>query len=699
MTQEQKQFLSEFMEMVNETAQNNNSTPETELTKSMIEFVVASGEALAPEICECQSNPATEKLTGRYKLNAFDYSESTGILDLFGTVYYEGQNPVLPVNTAQRMVNDLIKFFYVCLDGVEAKHTYRTSDPDVAEAMEMIRDEYGKKHIELIRVFVLSNGFATDSLELPDGEIELKYNPAQTLPVEYHFWDMNEVLKAEQSKQNNQEMLIELDKEYQTKLECIEVMDEVNNIKSYLTIMPALALAKIYHQYKVRLIDKNVRNFLGGKIKVNKEMADTIANTPELFFSYNNGISSTAATVSIIEDNGRKYITQIRNWHIVNGGQTTSTIYNAYRKGQTMIPNLAKAFVAVKLSVLPPFEEENKTTLVGSIAKYANSQTKIKDSDLSANAPYMLDLEKQSRKEWTPTTHTLWYFERLRGQFLTEKSEIGGTGTLKAKKFEDERPQGQRFNKTDVAKLEMAWSEKPFEACKGGEVCFDKFWKIVKDDNPVVDEQYFHNVIAKYIIYKKVDSLLKYSGNKGHAAIIANYTIALLALRSQGKLDLKYIWENQSVQPDLLDVIKTCIHDISDHIRLIGSDSSKNPQTESKKIDFWNNIQNKTLAITIPESVLVDTTETTIVTDEQRAIIQSAYNRGSAFWKNLSVWSKSAGRNQMSIMEKKKIDHIAAAIERGSDIKAKLAEDCERTLRLAIDAGFNKDAIYSTITL
>ena len=39
-------------------------------------------------------------------------------------------------------------------------------------------------------------------------------------------------------------------------------------------------------------------------------------------------------------------------------------------------------------------------------------------------------------------------------------------------------------------------------------------------------------------------------------------------------------------------------------------------------------------------------------------------------------------------MEKKKIDHIAVAIERGSEIKLKLAEDCERILRSAQDLGF-----------
>ena len=692
MTQDEKQFLSEFMEMVSEAAANNGTKPETELTNAIIEYVVDNGEALAPDICECQSNPVTEKFTGRYHLNAFDYSETTGILDLFGTIYYEGQSPTLPVSTAQKMINELSILFQVAIEGSEAKKVYREKDPDVADMLEMIREEYEQKHIELVRLFVLSNGFAAEPLDICDGNFTHKNNANYIIPVEYHFWDMGEVLKAERMRQNNQEILIDFPSEYQTRLECVETFDEVNNIKSYLTIMPAITLAQIYHTYKVRLIDKNVRNFLGGKIKVNSEMARTLSETPELFFSYNNGISSTAANVEIKEEGGRKYIIALRNWHIVNGGQTTSTIYNAWRQKQ-MQPNLfGKAFVAVKISEVP---ELGMPHLVGNIAKYANSQTKIKDSDLSANAPYMMQLETQSRKEWTAEAKpTLWYFERLRGQFLTDKSQVGGSGTLKVKKFEEERPQSQRFNKTDVAKLEMAWMDKPYEACKGGEVCFDKFWKIIKDDTPNVDEWYFHNIIAKFIIFKRVDSLLKAEGNKGHASTICAYTLALLSLRSGGKLDLDYIWRHQAVQDDLIPVIKECVRAVSDHIRLLGSDSAKNPQTESKKIDFWNNIQNKTLAITLPESVLIDETEITTITEEQKQTIARAIERGSEFWKNLSAWSKKEGRNRMSIMEKKKVDHIAASIDHNKDIKAKLAEDCERTLRLAKDSGFNPEQIY-----
>ena len=427
MTQEEKQFYSDFIEIVGEQATENQSNIETELTKSIIDYVVENGEALAPEICECQSNPANEKLTGRYKLNAFDYSETTGILDLFGTVYYEGKEPSLSQGAAERTVNELSCFLRLAIEGQESKRAYGESD--VRDVMDMIKEEYDAKHIELVRIFVLSNGFKAVELDdWEDGEFRKNQSANYTIPI----------------------------------VECIETFDERNGIKSYLTIMPAIVLAKIYSKYKVRLIDKNVRNFLGGKIKVNSEMAKTIAETPELFFSYNNGISSTAAEVIIQTDEaGRKYISTIRNWHIVNGGQTTSTIYNAYRK-KGLDENLQKSFVSVKVSEVPYAVEQNIKNLVGDIAKYANSQTKIKDSDLSANAPYMLDLQEQSRKEWATDANghpTLWYFERLRGQFLTDKGMAGGVGTQKVKRFEEERPQNQRFNKADVAKLEGSKSK------------------------------------------------------------------------------------------------------------------------------------------------------------------------------------------------------------------------------------------------
>lgn len=693
MTQEQRQFQSDFMEMVRASAETNGTTPEIELTLSFIDYIVDNGDALAPELCYCASSPETERVTGRYKLNAFDYSEESGILDIFGTIYYDGQAPTLPSSTAFKMVSELTMFFKNSCEGKVAKSYYRSTEPEVADVMDMIRDEVQKGNLTQLRLFVLSNGYAQEPLDITDVELDVL---GKKVTLEYNFWDMEEIRKIENIRQNIKEIKIDLEGDYQTRLECIQVHDDATEITSYLAILPALTLAKIYDRYKVRLIDKNVRNFLGGKVKVNKNMATTVLKQPNLFFNFNNGLSSTANDVYKKSEDGKTYITGFRNWSIVNGGQTTSTIYKMYKETKENWPLLQQAYVAVKISEIKQPIENNMPSLVPDIAKYANSQNAIKESDLSANAPYMLAMEAQSRKIMTPCAMpTYWYFERLRGQFLTDKALEGGVKTNKVKKFELVRPQSQRFNKADIAKIEMSWLLKPFIACKGAEVCFDKYWDYLQTGNmPLVDEKYFHNIVAKLIIYNYIQRHLKESGNKGYASILCNYSLALLSLRSQGKVDLEYIWNNQDLQPALKDVLQQFCKEISDYLTLIGTQGTKNPQTESKKVDFWNNIQNKTLSISVPESVLISNDEEFVISASQQAEIDESIAWGAEKWHNLAMWTKKDGKNLLSIMEKKKVDHMATTIERGETPKARLAEDCQRIKRLAEDNGFVEHYMY-----
>ena len=189
MTQEQKQFQAEFMEMVRETAEANGTSLETELTRAFIEYVVDNGEALAPELCYCISNQETERVTGRFKLNAFDYSEDTGILDLFGTICYDGQAPTLPTSTAQKAVNELTMFFKNSCEGKVAKSYYRQNEPDVADVMDMIHDEVRDNHLTQVRFFVLSNGYSQDVIEIADTDLDVA---GKKIFAEYQFWDMEE---------------------------------------------------------------------------------------------------------------------------------------------------------------------------------------------------------------------------------------------------------------------------------------------------------------------------------------------------------------------------------------------------------------------------------------------------------------------------------------------------------------------------
>ena len=45
-----------------------------------------------------------------------------------------------------------------------------------------------------------------------------------------------------------------------------------------------------------------------------------------MFFSYNNGISTTASEIDVKDIDGMLYITRLYDWQIVNGGQTTASI-------------------------------------------------------------------------------------------------------------------------------------------------------------------------------------------------------------------------------------------------------------------------------------------------------------------------------------------------------------------------------------
>ena len=90
--------------------------------------------------------------------------------------------------------------------------------------------------------------------------------------------------------------------------------------------MPGTLLAKIYGLYGSKVLESNVRSYLQNRTKVNKKIKLTIEDEPEMFFAYNNGLTVTASDIKI--DNNHR-ITSMRNFQIVNGGQTTASILSA----------------------------------------------------------------------------------------------------------------------------------------------------------------------------------------------------------------------------------------------------------------------------------------------------------------------------------------------------------------------------------
>ena len=77
----------------------------------------------------------------------------------------------------------------------------------------------------------------------------------------------------------------------------------------------------------------NVRVFLQQRGGVNKGIRNTINNEPYMFCAYNNGITVYAENIDIehVEGNMAK-LSAVKDFQIVNGGQTTASLYN-FEKG------------------------------------------------------------------------------------------------------------------------------------------------------------------------------------------------------------------------------------------------------------------------------------------------------------------------------------------------------------------------------
>jgi len=679
-----KDFTRDFMDLVKEEAVENGTSVEQQFTETVLDYIKEEGAAVSPELFYCVNKECSRPTEADYyKINAFDYSESAGILDLFITSYIEGEGlNELSKQKIELAHNSLMHFLTKCLKDEKMYQKYLVEDAEVSEVIETIRSEFKNKNISLIRFFVLSNGQLKIDYHMP---AEITVGDA-TFDFEFNIWDISAIRNSEIAAQHDGAIIVDFETEFANSIECLE-MSENNGVKSYLAIIPAIILAKVYKQYKTRLLNQNVRNYLGGTIKVNKGMAKTLREDPAMFFAYNNGISSTASKVGLRQDEGGKlYITNVTNWQIVNGGQTTNTIYNMHNRGF----DLKNAYVTLKISEINFEDDKKKSSAISDIARYANSQTQIKESDLAANIDYMLKLDEISKSEWTPANsarkNTQWFFERMRGQYDEAKGE---PRTKKAKDFINQHPKKQRFTKTDIAKWEMAWAIRPDIASKGGEQSFDFFHKTqLKNDSIEADKNYFHHLIAKAIIYQTIADICKQSGIKGYINIICNYVLATLSWKSRGNLDLDYVWNHQEIHPSMRITIEQAIDIVNKYILKLGQEGL-NPTVKAKREPFWKEITLRMVGLPELDKALLSVNEEEL-TAESQAKIEKFEQMPTETWRQLAIWGKDS--RKLSLLERKKLDHAFALSSADKKLPFNIISDVMDIYIKSQDLGYAQQA-------
>ncbi|HEX3857062.1 MAG TPA: AIPR family protein [Verrucomicrobiae bacterium] len=396
---------------------------EDAFTECVLERLAEHNEADNADVC---FHSATSR--GRWpaaKINAWALSGDGATLDLFVALYH-GNGATDTVSKP-----DVAKYFGLARGflrrAIEGVHTQLEEAHEVFEAARQIHE--AKENLATVRLFFITDGIVGTRA----ADVEEEQLPG--LELRYVMWDLEKLSRL----QVGQREIIELDfaKNYGGAISCIATKAAKNEYRTYLAFLPAPMLAKIYGEHGQRLLERNVRAFLQAKGKVNKGLQQTLRDEPHRFLAYNNGLCCTAAEIDVEGGkDGHTRLKSVKDFQIVNGGQTTASIFHAWKKERVDISDVV---VQVKLTVLT--DPAKVVDIVPLISRYANSQNKVNTADFSANGKFHHQLEQLSRTVWTMPASgmergTHWYYERARGSYLDDKarhtSEDARVGTTKS---------------------------------------------------------------------------------------------------------------------------------------------------------------------------------------------------------------------------------------------------------------------------
>lgn len=555
----------------------NPQMREDAFTELVLELLNEHNEADGAEVCYHASGgrgriPAA-------KVNAWALSGDGATLDLFVALYHgNGQTEAVP----RSVVSDSFKLLRGFLRRArEGFHTQLEESHESFEAARRIHE--ASDTLTTVRLFLL-----TDSV-VKSTDIDQEQLPG--LELRYVLWDLEKLSRLQVGHRE----VIELDfvNKYDGAIPCLQMADGTGEYRTFLAFFPAPLLARIYGEHGQRLLERNVRAFLQAKGKINKGLQQTLRDEPHRFLAYNNGLCCTAAEVSFQSGReGQIRLERVRDFQIVNGGQTTASIFHALKKDKL---DISQVVVQVKLTVLS--DPQTVSEIVPLISKYANSQNKVNGADLSASGRFHRQLEALSRTVWTPPTSgmdrgTHWYYERARGSYLDDKARQGTP--KRQQEWTENNPPERKFTKTDLAKYEHAWIGLPNVVCRGAEKNFLAFAERLEDEgDPIVDLDFFKCSVAKAILFRTAEKLFSTLALDGYRANAVAYALSWLAERSRHKIDLERVWEEQRVPPETQEAMKAACQSAYRHL----IQTSGNVGEWSKKTDCWDSFRRTDIVV------------------------------------------------------------------------------------------------------
>lgn len=497
---------------------------------------------------------------GRVRGAIYGYALSTNreVLTLVYTLYdssSDGTVKSLQDADFQGALNKLQGFYNLALRGLYLD--IDESDP-LYEPAKIIYEEHSA--ISSVRLLVLSNS-TISKYEIKNTRILGKATFADV-------WDLKKIYANLHSGKDHTEIIIDFEDEFKFKIPYIEMKSDKFDYKCLIAMFPGKLLYRLYEKYNTDLLLNNVRYFLGfkgsKKSNANIGIQKTLREENQMFLAYNNGITAIASgfeATEVGEDTNvtdaeeqssvKDYIStgifrSIRDFRIVNGGQTTASIF--FSKFRDPSISLRGVYVQVKIIIL----NDDVNAVAGNITKYSNSQSKVKYADFTISNAFNMEMERMSRNVIVPNANNdarYWFFERVRGQYDVEKKKNTTKESLQY--FNMMYPKELKFKKEELAKVWKSWKQEPHDAVKGEGTNYDLFITEQVEHNFIPDENYYKKSIALLLIYRFLASRPENKEYKNKKAPVIAYTMAYLNYITANRIDLLRIWQNQGLSINL----------------------------------------------------------------------------------------------------------------------------------------------------
>jgi hypothetical protein len=570
-------FAEELRGEVDEAVElDNGRYSEVEFTRLVLNRLADEGVIENPSLLEEDQEGTFGN--AKYKITGWSLDEDEGRLALFTTIHKDQFPPETLSLEEIRMAAERAVRFFTC----SARGLHEKIEPSATDVSELAHKLYDlRDSITFIRAIVLSDGLM--------GPRSLEDQVVGKVRISHELYGMERLFRVLGEGVSREDIVADLTDHATGGVPCLPAPAVDGTYQGYLAALPGAALADAYERYGTRLLELNVRAFLGvrGRKSVNAGLRTTLKDEPANFLAFNNGIVATVDRIDMDSSGGIPRIQKLHGLQIVNGGQTTASIHRARKlDGQ----KLHAVLVPAKIIVVPP---DDLSRMVTAISRSANSQNTVQPADFSANDPFHVRVEHLANNEWLNDGTGRWFYERARGSYGAQEARAALRAAQK-RAFAKETPKERRFEKTDLAKYLNAWDGYPDQVSYGNQKNFQLFMQRQREAEVEVkrlDEAWYRRLIAIAIVFRATVKIVRAEKFPAYQANINAYTVACLSWRTDGRIDFEGIWRRQAISPELSALLRKWSHEVDELLRDVAG--ARMPTEAAKRPETWKAIRSR----------------------------------------------------------------------------------------------------------